>query len=465
LVVDDEPSIAWGLKRLGESLGHEVVAVSSAEQALDAVQQGAFDAVVLDVRLPGQDGLSFMPELKERLGTAPIVVITAYGDLPTAVEAVRRGAFEYLVKPFDLDRVQHVIERALNQPLAAPASSVELPKSTGFVGRSPVMQEAFKHIALAASTDAGVLIMGESGVGKELAARAIHTFSRRAKGPFVPVNIASLNPALAESELFGHARGSFTGADQARTGLLAQAHGGTLFLDEVAEIPLEIQVKLLRVLDQGEVYPVGSREAVKTDFRVVSATHQDLLKNVEAGEFRHDLYFRLCAFQLHLPPLRDRPEDIAELADHFLAQMADSSNDRRLGLSSEALAELKRRPWRGNVRELRNALEHAATLARGGIIEAEHLPPPVSFQPPETNAAKSETETIRRAIAQWASNQLQSGDATGNLHERLLALVEPPLFCETLRRNHGQVAAAARELGVHRTTLKKKINEYGIEAE
>ncbi len=465
LVVDDEPSITWGLKRLGESLGHEVVGVSSAEQALEVARRTPFDAVVLDVRLPGRDGLSAMADLRACVGDAPIIVITAYGDLQTAVEAVRRGAFEYLVKPFDLDRAQQVIERALEHRLAAAAPVAEAPQVAGFVGKTPAIQEAFKHIALAANSDAGVLITGESGVGKELAARAIHRFSRRAAGPFIPVNIASLNPSLAESELFGHARGAFTGADQARIGLLVQAHGGTLFLDEVADIPPEIQVKLLRVLDQGEVYPVGGREPVRTDFRVISATHQNLLANVEQGSFRHDLYFRLCSFQLVLPPLRERVDDIDDLAEHFLRQIAAGAEERRARLSAEALAELKRRPWRGNVRELRNTLEHAATLARGGVIGPEHLPPPAPLALVRHEAPAGDPSSIETLIGQWAAARLQAGDADGTLHEQLLALVEPPLFREALRRHHGQVATAARELGLHRTTLKKKIDQYGIDAE
>lgn len=465
LVVDDEPSISWGLKRLGESLGHQVVAVSSAEQALEEAAKGRFDAVVLDVRLPGRDGLSAMRDLRERVGEAPIIVMTAYGDLQTAVDAVRRGAFEYLVKPFDLDRAQQVIERALAHRSREAAPPSEVSQATGFIGKSPAMQEVFKHIALAANSEAGVLITGESGAGKELAARAIHRFSRRGQGPFVPVNIASLNPSLAESELFGHVRGAFTGADQATAGLLVQANGGTLFLDEVADIPLSIQVKLLRVLDQEEVYPVGGREPIKTDFRVISATHQDLLDNTQDGSFRHDLYFRLCSFQLKLPPLRERVEDIPELAKYFLRQLARGDEQHPPRLSVEALAELQRRPWRGNVRELRNALEHAAILARGATIMAEHLPPPALPAPAPEGGSESDTEKIAEQIRRWTTARLRADDAEGNLHEQLLAVVEPPLFREALRRHRGQVAAAARELGLHRTTLKKKMEQYGIQAE
>ncbi|MEE3219118.1 MAG: sigma-54 dependent transcriptional regulator, partial [Planctomycetota bacterium] len=325
LVVDDEQTICWGLQRLGEGLGHEVVTASSAEEALELVADQRPDVIVLDVRLPGMDGLEAIGEFRERLGDVPIIIMTAYGDLNTAVTAVRNGAFEYLVKPFDLDQVKSAVARAVH--IEQDADDRELPKiqSIGdLIGKTPAMQEVFRRLALAAAADANVLVSGESGTGKELAAKAIHRYSRRANGPFVAVNVASLSPSLAESELFGHVRGAFTGADQTRTGLLVQANGGTLFLDEVADIPLPVQVKLLRALEEGEIAPVGSSDKVPTNFRVVSATHQHLLGNVKDATFRHDLYFRLCAFQIDIPPLRERREDVRELTDYFLSQLASS---------------------------------------------------------------------------------------------------------------------------------------------
>ena len=246
LVVDDEEAICWGLARLGKDMGHEVTTASSAEEALDLTQQRKFDAIVLDVRLPGMDGLSAISELRKHVGTIPIIVITAYGDLHTAVETVRNGAFEYIVKPFNTDKVRRVLLRALEFAAQAPPDFRSVAAVEGFVGNTPVMQDVFNRIALAAASDACVLLQGESGTGKELAARAIHKYSSRCDGPFVAVNVASLSSTLAESELFGHVRGAFTGAEQARTGLLAKADHGTLFLDEVADIPLSTQVKLLR---------------------------------------------------------------------------------------------------------------------------------------------------------------------------------------------------------------------------
>jgi DNA-binding NtrC family response regulator len=317
------------------------------------------DFVILDVRLPGMDGLTALEHLQRSCGSVPIIVITAFGDLQMAFEAVRRGAFDYIAKPFDIGTVKSALVRALasrpGMPLGAAANCVRV---EGMVGRSPLMQEVFKQIALSAASDASVLLLGESGTGKELAARAIHRYSPRGDGPFVAVNVAALSTSLAESELFGHVRGAFRGAEAPRVGLLAQANGGTLFLDEVADIPMPTQVKALRALEHGEVVPVGSNEPIKSDFRVVSATHRNLLRRVEDGSFRHDLYFRLCAFQIDLPPLCDRPQDIGELASYFAGSLVGPGESPPL-ITPEALSELERRPWRGNVRELRNAIDHA----------------------------------------------------------------------------------------------------------
>jgi two-component system, NtrC family, nitrogen regulation response regulator GlnG len=369
LIVDDEPSICWGLAKLGRDLGHTVAVAPSAEQALVAARSQRPEAIVLDVRLPGMDGLTAMLRFQEELGPVPIVVVTAYGELSTAVEAVRRGASDYLVKPFDLNVAERAIERALQKAAAAAAEALPTAgppnHAEQIVGTSPAMQEVFKRIAVVAPTDACVHLHGESGTGKELVARAIHRYSRRSGGPFVAVSVASLSPTLAESELFGHARGAFTGAEHSRPGLLEQADGGTIFLDEVADIPLALQVKLLRFLEHGEVLPVGSTIPVRSDFRVVSATHQSLRQRVAEGTFRHDLFFRLLTFEIEIPPLRDRPQDLRELADYFLETLAAKTGHQRPALAPETVADLETRRWYGNVRELRNALEHALILARG----------------------------------------------------------------------------------------------------
>lgn len=456
LVVDDEPSICWGLKRLGEQLGHRVTTVASAEEALAALESFPPDVVVLDVRLPGMSGLEALDHLRKRAAGAPVLVITAYGDLETAAQAMRGGAFEYLIKPFDLQQVRQVLTRALAacQSASRPGDS-SLPASGPMVGRAPLMQEAFKRIALAATSEACVLLTGESGTGKELAARAIHQYSARADGPFVAVNVAALSGSLAESELFGHVRGAFTGAEDERQGLLPQAHQGTLFLDEVADIPPPVQVKLLRALEHGEVTPVGSNRPVQANFRVIAATHQNLLESVRAGRFRHDLYFRLCTFQVMLPALRERPEDIVLLAEHF----ANRSAGGAVQFSEELCSELRRRTWQGNVRELRNAMEHALIVARGGVLLSEHLPPPIESGLVQSAGGDGDMEReLQRLVQRWAEQQLGLAPESATLHDDLLGIVEPPLFRAALEAHGGQVAVAARRLGCHRTTLRRKLD-------
>jgi two-component system nitrogen regulation response regulator GlnG len=465
LIIDDEQSICWGLAKLAEQLGHTAATAVSAEQGLAAAGAKRPDVIMLDVRLPGMDGLAAMQHFQKAAPDVPIVVMTAYGELSTAVAAVRNGAFDYLAKPFDLAVAQRVIQSALKhhaRPADAPARPPAKDPAGLIVGASPPMQEVFKRIALVAPSEACVHVRGESGTGKELAARAIHRYSRRAAGPFVAVNMASLSPTLAESELFGHVRGAFTGAEQSRKGLLEQAGGGTIFLDEVADIPLALQVKLLRVLEFGEIVPVGGEHAVRSDFRMISATHQDLQQRVSEGKFRHDLYFRLITFEIELPPLRQRREDIGPLAEHFLDVLADRNPGPRPSISPEALTELGRRDWFGNVRELRNAIEHAMILARGGIIGREHLPPPVL---PGGLGHGGQEEAIAALIRVWAQAQLEGREEVQDLYERLLRLVEPPLLKAAMQHAGGQCLAASRRLGLHRTTLRKKLDDLGIGGE
>jgi two-component system nitrogen regulation response regulator GlnG len=460
LVVDDEQSICWGLTRLGESLGHDVISASSAEQALRNIEANRPDLIVLDVRLPGMDGLAAIERFQDACGAVPIIVITAYGDLQTAVDAVRQGAFDYIAKPFDIAIIKSALVRALTREPAHPASTPAI-HVEGIVGRSPAIQEVYKRIALAAASDAPVLLSGESGTGKELAARAIHRFSARAHRPFVAVNVASLSSTLAESELFGHVRGAFTGAEDSRTGLLLQANGGTLFLDEVADIPEATQAKLLRALEYGEVLPVGASEPMKTSLRVISATHRSLEDRVTAGLFRHDLYFRLCAFSIHLPPLRERPDDIADLAEYFTAELAKLPGTPKVAITAEALSELQRRPWHGNIRELRNAIDHALIMARGRVILPEHLPPPVKIVPEDRPRADVQA-AVAAAARKWAEEHANDEALYGQVYDRLVEIVEPPLLEVALQKHKGQVATAARALGMHRTTLRKKLEQHGV---
>ena len=331
---------------------------------------------------------------------APVIVVTAFGNLPTAVRAVEDGAFDYLAKPFDLEQALDAVNRALQRRPVKEAAPAEAPvaEPEEFVGRSSAMQAVFKRIALVAPRDACVLITGESGTGKELVARAIHRHSARRERPFLPVHIAALNPNLVESELFGHTKGAFTGANQSRSGLLALADGGTVFLDEIADIPLPVQVKLLRVLEHNEVLPVGANQPQPLNIRILGATHQDLAQCVAEGRFRHDLFFRLNVFQVQLPPLRERPEDIEALAEHFLRRF----EPRALPLLPETVRFLQSLPWFGNVRELRNALEHAAIVARGSALLPEHFPVLSVDHGPTTPA-----EQVASSVRKWLAEQLR----------------------------------------------------------
>lgn len=454
LIVDDEQSICWALRKLAEALGHRVRTASSAEEGLRVAANQAFDLLILDVRLPGLDGLSAMSEFRHLLGDIPIIVMTAFGDLPTAVEAVSNGAFEYVLKPFDVPTIRAAIERALHQPNSNARPAFD-DHPDGLLGLSPPMQGVFKKIALAANADASVLLYGESGVGKELAAQAIHRHSSRSGHPLVAVNVAALNPDFAESELFGHAEGAFPGVPQARRGLLAEANGGTLFIDEVADIPLPLQVKLLRLLDSGEILPLGSSQPIHSDFRVIAATHADLKEKVALGEFRHDLYYRLSAFEITLPPLRERRQDIPLLANYFLQQLGSPTSQ----LATETVAELQQRPWHGNVRELRAAIEHALVLAPTGVVLPSHLPlPQPAIAPPIAVAEPTLEELVRRR----ASLLLGDSSAAGHVYEQLLEEIERPLLACAMHHYDHEVAPAARALGLHRTTLKKKLDRYAI---
>ncbi|HEY8505591.1 MAG TPA: sigma-54 dependent transcriptional regulator, partial [Gemmataceae bacterium] len=442
--------------------GHAVETAPSAEEALRLAGGFRPDAVILDVRLPGADGLTSIRRLREQVGDVPVIVITAFGNLETAVRAVREGAFDYLTKPFDLAAAAAVVRRALRRRVEpAPATPPDLaPGPDTLVGSSPQMQEVFKRIALAAPSDVPVLITGESGTGKELVARALHRHGRRADGPFVPICLAALSPHVVESELFGHLKGAFTGAEVDRKGMLELADGGTVFLDEIGDVPPPIQVKLLRAVELGEVTPVGGARPRRTDFRVVAATNRPLPELIATGAFREDLYYRLAVFPIELPPLRERRGDIPELAEHFLRQLAPRISPRTL--SPAARRELASRPWYGNVRELRNAVEHAAIVARGGDIGPEALPPPLAGAP---GGGASPEDQLRKDVTSWARERLARGIPPGGeaaVYEELLRVVEPALLAAVLAGCNNNRAAAARLLGMHRATLRQKLRQYGF---
>ena len=453
LVVDDEPAICWTLREGLQDEGFSVDTAVSAEQALTLKAKRRPDVIVMDVRLPGMSGLDALSAIRELDAGIPVILMTAFGSLSTAVGAIDRGAFDYLIKPVDLDKAIATVRQALDRTVHP--SEVGAQASQEFmIGRSASMQEVFRRIALVADLDLPVLITGESGTGKDLVARAIHRHSRR-EGPFVPICIPALSESLVESELFGHLRGAFTGASDERLGLLEAASGGTAFVDEIGDVSLNLQAKLLRTLETREILPVGSREFRQATFRLVAATNRPLESMVAQGGFRSDLYYRLNVFRIEIPPLRERTEDIPELAAAFVFNA--TVGRRSLTLSDAAITQLCQRPWYGNVRELRNTIESAVVVCRGDTILPEHLPAPMPRLNPVQTASVSPAEQLTRVIRQWTREQLQDRNQDGDLYQRFLTAVETTLIDAALDSVDGNRGAAAKLLGIHRETLREKL--------
>jgi two-component system, NtrC family, nitrogen regulation response regulator GlnG len=466
LVADDEPSIRWLLERLLRQAGHAVTVVEDGETALARATEEAFDLAFLDVRMPGLDGLEVLSRLRAEAPETAVIVMTAHGSVRSAVEAMQRGAYDYLTKPFDNDEVRLVVDRALGaRALAREVVELrtgrdEMWEFGALVGKSPKMQEVYKTIGRIAATDVTVLLRGESGTGKEVVARVLHHYSRRAGRPFVAVSCAAIPATLLETELFGHERGAFTDAHQRRVGRFELAQGGTIYLDEVGDLGAELQPKLLRVLQEREVERVGGGEPIRVDVRVVAATNRDLEALIREGRFREDLYYRLNVVSLTLPPLRERPEDIPFLVDHFLVKYASELGERQV--SAEALLRLTGYGWPGNVRELENVVQHAMVMAAGGVIVPEHLP--IAAGSP---AAPIPEGTLAELVEQKLQECVRGlgGRESANLHELVLGLVERPLLQAVLRETGGNQLRAAALLGINRNTLRKKLRALGLRAE
>jgi len=458
LLIDDEAGIRRSLGLILEDEGYEVVGAPDAEEGLRAAQAEHFDVVLCDVRMPQRSGLDVLPELIRAQPEATVLMMSAYGQTEQALEAVRKGAYDYLAKPFQAQELLLAIRKAeereslrrenrrLRRELSQGTREVSL------VAASPAMQAIYELVERAAEWKTTVLITGESGVGKEVAARAVHGLSSRTAAPFVAVNCGAIPETLIESELFGHVRGAFTGADSEAPGMFREADGGTLFLDEIGELPLATQVKLLRVLQEEEVRPVGAAKSFPVDVRIVAATARDLERMVEAGTFRADLFYRLNVLRIHIPPLRERREDVPLLADQFMARLSRRSGRAVEPLERATLDALCAYAWPGNVRELENTLERALILARGGRVTSEHLP----FAPPAPLAASAPSVAAPPTPSAADPSEDLSIKRRGRaLEQRLIRLA--------LARTRGNRTRAADLLELSARALQYKLKEYAID--
>src|SRR6266705_1620240 len=457
-IIDDDRSIRWVFEKALTREGISFRTFSGATEAMEALAAaGAPQVLVSDVRMPGTSGLELLQKLKQRFPDLPVIIMTAYSDLESAVAAFQGGAFEYLPKPFDVDQAVELIRRALDESVREDQTEEALTASPEILGQAQSMQEVFRAIGRLSQSSATVLITGESGTGKELVARALHRHSPRSDKPFIAINTAAMPKDLLESELFGHERGAFTGAQALRRGRFEQAEGGTLFLDEIGDMPAELQTRLLRVLSDGTFYRVGGHQPIRASVRVIAATNQNLEERVRDGSFREDLYHRLNVIRLRLPSLRERAEDIPLLSKHFLAASAQQLGVEPKRLADEALQHLSRLELPGNVRQLENLCHWLTVMAPGQVIEVGDLP--AEFRDQSTAVASDWLS----ALEQEADRRLARGQ-TGILDD-LGRQFERTLISKALQRTGGRRIEAANLLGMGRNTITRKIHELGIEDE
>lgn len=451
-IVDDDEAIRFVLERALGRAGYETECFTTVAAVTRALQERQPAVIVTDIRLPDADGLSVLQILKDQNSDVPVIAMTAYSDLDQAVSAFQSGVFDYLSKPFDLDQVLAVVARASAVLVAEPINEEEFQPRL-LIGDSTAMQKVFRTIGRLSASRISVLITGETGSGKEVLARALHQHSPCSGGPFVAINTAAVPTELLESELFGHERGSFTGAHARRPGRFEEAAGGTLFLDEIGDMPLPLQTRLLRVLAEGDYYRVGGKDLLRTDVRIVAATHQDLQRRISEGSFREDLFHRLNVITIKLPPLRDRLEDIPLLARHFLDQAAQEMGLERKYLPAETIKAMQNRSWPGNVRQLQNLCQQMLVMAPGEQILPEDLPPSTGQDGVPDKAALSWVDALRR----WTSNAISHGQT--NLMAQVRTELEQVVLDCALDHSGGKRAEAARLLGVGRNTLTRKLKE------
>lgn len=466
LVADDDAGIRTVLDQALTRAGFAVKTAANASTLWEWVSAGDGDLVITDVVMPDESGLDLIPRIKKLRPNLRILVMSAQTTMMTAVKATERGAFEYLPKPFDLDKLVSVVRRALETPQAAIAPSIDADGEgvLPLIGRSPAMQEIYRTIARLMGTDLTVMVTGESGTGKELVARALHDYGKRKNGPFVAINMAAIPKDLIESELFGHEKGAFTGATQRSTGRFEQARGGTLFLDEIGDMPPDAQTRLLRVLQEGEFTSVGGRTPIKADVRIIAATHHDLRQLIRKGQFREDLFFRLNVVPITIPPLRERTEDIPELVRHFLALVAGEGLPWKT-INGKAMERLQKHTWPGNVRELENLVRRLGALYSEETIGINVIEAELTEHPDRSAEAIGDGHSVVASL----NNHLDGIfiDAPKDLplpglYDRVIREVERPLIEKTLQATRGNQIKASEVLGLNRNTLRKKIRELEI---
>ena len=456
-LVDDDASIRWVLERALRNGGMAPRAFEAAEPALDALRRESPDVLITDIRMPGQSGLELLKKIRDARPALPVIVMTAHSDLGSAVGAYEGGAFEYLAKPFDIDQAVALVRRAAHANPQVGSDPAATPKIPELLGRAPAMQQVFRAIGRLARSSVTVLITGESGTGKELVARALHDHSPRAGKPFIALNTSAIPADLLESELFGHEKGAFTGADSQRRGRFEQSDGGTLFLDEIGDMSTPLQTRLLRVLAEGEFYRIGGQTPIRVDVRVIAATHQNLQDRVSRGLFREDLYHRLNVIRIELPPLRARSEDIPDLLHHYMNVAAHELGVEAKALAAEAEARLAAYGWPGNVRELVNLCRRLSVLAPGSEVRVEDLPQELGT---DTSSTPTEADWAK-ALATWADRQAMSGKRP--LLDEAQPEFERVLIRSALKRTQGHRQEAAKLLGWGRNTLTRKLKELGME--
>ncbi|QBY03892.1 nitrogen regulation protein NR(I) [Thalassotalea sp. HSM 43] len=458
-IVDDDSSIRWVLEKALKSADISCTSFSNANDILSALDFSQPQVIISDIRMPNMDGMTLLSRINDAFPDMPVIIMTAHSDLDSAVNAYQGGAFEYLPKPFDIDEAVSLSQRALDhvqEQSAKKSASTSKPAGVGIIGEAPAMQEVFRAIGRLSRSSISVLINGESGTGKELVANALHSHSPRQNAPFIPLNMAAIPKDLIESELFGHEKGAFTGANSVRQGRFEQAHGGTLFLDEIGDMPIDVQTRLLRVLADGEFYRVGGHNPIKVDVRIIAATHQNLEDRVAKGEFREDLFHRLNVIRVQLPSLRERKEDIEQLAKHFLSLAASELGVESKSIAKESIKFMQQCDWPGNVRQLENTCRYLTVMASGKEILVSDMPAEISAAP-QVQSDDNGIGDWQQLLSIWVDKQLQSGER--DILANAVPEFERICLDRALNFTHGHKQEAAKKLGWGRNTLTRKLKE------